>query len=69
MGSKVYIETDSLLIRQWGEDDLDPFFKLNSGLKVKELIVAIFSFLKIFMISFNIATSPILELFMILGIW
>ena len=43
-----------------------PFFKVNSGLKVNELIVLILSFLKMFIISFKIAASPSLELLIIL---
>ena len=34
MGPKVYIETDRLLIRQWRDEDLDPFFYLNSNPEV-----------------------------------
>ena len=41
--------------------------KVNSGLKNKELMVIIFSLLKISIISFKIAASPILELFIIRG--
>jgi len=44
-----------------------PFFKVNSGLKVNELIVLIPSLLSIFMISFKIAASPSLALLIILG--
>jgi len=45
-----------------------PFNKLSSGLKVKEFIVFIFSFLKIFITSFKIAASPILDALIIFGI-
>ena len=45
-----------------------PFFNESSGLKVSELIVLIFSLESILIISFNIAASPSLELFIILGI-
>ena len=34
MESRIYIETERLYVRQWEEEDLHPFYKLNSSPKV-----------------------------------